>query len=267
MDIASTNTILINRADRFGLAQLYQLRGRIGRDKHRAYCYLLIPGLASMTVQAQKRLKAIEELSELGSGFKLAAKDMEIRGSGNLLGPEQSGQINAVGFDTYCDMLEECISELKGDPTKQQIEMDFNLNLVGRIPPTYISELAQRIELYNRLHTTNTINELSDLSIEMKDRFGPIPEEAEKLLAALNVKILVSSIGVEKVDVVGSKTFLTFSPSTTVTPEQLINASQISDSKFSFVSENMVELRLIDDNWKSRLYSLTKFLEFLLEKQ
>ena len=267
LDIASTNAILINRADRFGLAQLYQLRGRIGRDKHRAYCYLLIPGLASMTVQAQKRLKAIEELSELGSGFKLAAKDMEIRGSGNLLGPEQSGQINAVGFDTYCDMLEECISELKGDPTKQQIEMDFNLNLVGRIPPTYISELAQRIELYNRLHTTNTINELSDLSIEMKDRFGPIPEEAEKLLAALNVKILVSSIGVEKVDVVGSKTFLTFSPSTTVTPEQLINASQISDSKFSFVSENMVELRLIDDNWKSRLYSLTKFLEFLLEKQ
>ena len=148
LDIPSANTIIINRADQFGLAQLYQLRGRVGRYKHQAYAYLLIPGALAISSEARQRLNAIEELSELGAGFQLAARDMEIRGVGNMLGRNQSGHIASIGFDLYSKLIEETVKELKGEEVQRQfIDPEINLQVKGYIPKNYIPDLKQRLSL------------------------------------------------------------------------------------------------------------------------
>ncbi|MBI4667552.1 MAG: transcription-repair coupling factor [Nitrospinae bacterium] len=265
LDIPSANTIIINRADHFGLAQLYQLRGRVGRARHRAFAYFLAPGLAGITDIAKKRLKAIEELSELGSGFKLAARDMEIRGAGNLLGPEQSGNIDAVGFETYCEMLEDAINELKGVVSEERFDVNLNINVAGRVPPEYIPALAHRIEVYNRIHAITSLEQARELAVELADRFGPVPEEVEKLLAVSRIKALCATLKVLKVDLIRDKLYLVFDPSTKLDPVKLATAAYKGGRKFRFTSETSAECVLSGTGWKNRFASIMDFLLFMLE--
>jgi transcription-repair coupling factor (superfamily II helicase) len=173
LDISTANTMIINRADQFGLAQLYQLRGRVGRSAVRAYAYLLIPGEHLLTEDARKRLEVLQELDDLGSGFRLAAHDLEIRGAGNLLGKEQHGNVAAVGFELYAQMLEETVCELKGGAIQVQIEPDIQIGLPAYIPEAYIPDVNQRLVFYKKLANVNDRTDLEDLAYEMEDRFGP----------------------------------------------------------------------------------------------
>ena len=196
LDIPRANTILINRADALGLAQLYQLRGRVGRSSQRAYAYLLVPtDPGALTDDAQKRLEAIQDLSELGSGFRLANMDLEIRGAGNLLGAEQSGNLRSVGYETYMELLEETIEELRGNITQAEIDPEIRLPVVARLPEAYVSDTSQRLVLYKRLASSRDEAELSFLRDEILDRYGPLPDEARNLLEVIRLKIMARSLG------------------------------------------------------------------------
>ncbi|MBI3794463.1 MAG: transcription-repair coupling factor [Nitrospinae bacterium] len=211
LDIPNANTIVVNRADKFGLAQLYQLRGRVGRGKHRAYAFMLVP--PSMGPVAKKRIKAIEELSDLGSGFKLAARDMEIRGAGNLLGPQQSGNITAVGFETYCRMLEEAVDEIKtGGVAVRRAEPVLSLDFAGRLEQAYIPSLEQRMDFYYRLNRAEETADVAQIADEMADRFGPLPEKARKVVDGVVIRLSAVRAGLEKVELSGGDLSLTFPP-------------------------------------------------------
>ena len=181
LDIPNANTIIINRADRYGLSQLYQLRGRVGRSDRRAYAYLLIPPEESLSPVAKKRLAAIREFSDLGSGFRVAALDLEIRGAGNLLGGEQSGHIEAVGFDMYMKLLEQTIKELKGEEIEDEVRANVNLRVDLRIEDTYIPDMNQRLTVYRRMAAVRTEDELAKLMDEVRDRYGPPPASVMNL--------------------------------------------------------------------------------------
>jgi transcription-repair coupling factor (superfamily II helicase) len=181
LDIPRVNTIVIDRADLYGMAQLYQLRGRVGRSDRRAYAYLLIPSDEALSDVARKRLAAIREFSDLGTGFRVAALDLEIRGGGNMLGGEQHGHINAVGFDLYCQLLEQTVEELRGQKPEEEISATINLNLDIRIPASYIAEESQRLRMYKRISSARDTAELDALRQEMIDRFGPYPEAVDHL--------------------------------------------------------------------------------------
>ncbi len=194
LDIPSANTIIINRADMFGLADLYQLRGRVGRSNIRAYAYFLIPGKDIISEQARKKLEAIQELSYLGAGFRLALKDLEIRGAGNLLGAEQSGHIGAVGFDMYLEMLEAAVSELKGEETAPKIEASVELKCNAIISETYIENPDIRMSIYRKVATAKDIPSLEKILDELKDRFGPPPEETKRLIDIMELKVMASTL-------------------------------------------------------------------------
>ena len=196
LDIPRVNTIMIDRADLYGMAQLYQLRGRVGRSDRRAYAYLLIPSNEVLSEIARKRLAAIREFSDLGTGFRVAALDLEIRGAGNLLGGEQHGHINAVGFDLYCRLLEHTVQELRGQAPEEEISATIKLNLDIRIPGAYIADESQRLRMYKRISSARDAEELDSLRQELIDRFGPYPEQVEYLFryAALRQQALALQI-------------------------------------------------------------------------
>lgn len=199
LDITTANTIIINRADLFGLSDLYQLRGRVGRGNVQAYAYFLIPGEDVITDDAKKRLKAIQEMSYLGAGFRLALKDLEIRGAGNILGPEQSGHIYKVGFDMYMEMLEKAVSELKGQEIREDIEPQIRLKVSAFIPEDYISDNVLRLSIYRRLASTKETDALSAMKEEIIDRFGKMPKEVENLIDIMRIKILAARLYISKI--------------------------------------------------------------------
>ena len=200
LDIPTVNTIIITRGDKFGLAQLYQLRGRVGRYKHQAYAYLLIPNVKTLSPDARKRLAVINELTELGSGFRIATYDLQIRGSGNLLGPEQHGHMNAVGFYLYCDLLRDAVREMKGEaPAKKVPEPTFNLPINALIPDNYIADSDQRLYMYRKLISAKDELAIDELRGEILDRFGPMPEELDNLLLLTSLKIIARQVGLEMV--------------------------------------------------------------------
>jgi len=203
LDIPSVNTIIINRADTFGLAQLYQLRGRVGRSNRRAYAYLLIPPKASLTGTAQKRLRTIEEFTELGSGFNIAMRDLEIRGAGNILGTDQSGFISAVGFDMYMDLLRETIAELKGEKIAKPPEVDIHMDREAYFPEDYIPDATDRVVFYRRLSETVSPGEVADIEEELVDRFGRLGEPVMNLLDSFYIRHYASVLGVVDVTVNG----------------------------------------------------------------
>ena len=202
LDIPNVNTIIIDHADKFGLAQLYQLRGRVGRSDSQAYAYLLVPHASRLTDLAQKRLRAIQDFADLGSGFKVALRDMEIRGIGNILGKEQSGNLQAVGFDLYCRLVDESVSKLKrevqGEETNEEmnrysdtrIDVDFDL----MIPEDYIANETERVSIYHRLVNFRSPGELETIKNELKDRFGPIPKAVTRIIDAIELKILAGKL-------------------------------------------------------------------------
>lgn len=182
LDIPNANTMIIHQADIYGLADLHQLRGRVGRDRHRAYCYLMLEQGRVVTTKATRRLKAIEEYSELGAGFRIAMRDLEIRGAGNILGTEQSGSIAAVGYELYCQLLENAVRGLKKQPLRYQSHCKIDLPISVYLPDRYISEQKLKIEIYRRLSQTNHLKKLAELEEELRDRFGPIPTPAKRML-------------------------------------------------------------------------------------
>jgi len=189
LDIPNANTIFIDEADRYGLADLHQLRGRVGRYKNRAYCYLLVEAHKHLTPNASRRLRAIEEFDELGAGFAIAMRDLEIRGAGNLLGTQQSGHIAAVGYELYCQLLENAVRTLQKQPPKVRLEVDINLPGDVFLPDEYVPDLRLKIDLYRRLSRVNRYDELQDFRSELVDRFGEPPREVERLLDLTELKM------------------------------------------------------------------------------
>ena len=208
LDIPNANTIMIDRADRFGLSELYQLRGRVGRYKHQAYAYLLLPRHARLLTDVRKRISAMKQYSTLGSGFKIAMRDLEIRGAGNLLGAEQSGHITAVGFELYCQLLKQSVSSLKGEKVKPRVEVRVALDFLAdttSLPESYIPEPHHRIEIYRKVAQATAKPLLEALQKELRDRFGPLPAAVELLLAVGELKILASEKGVTNIEVESDK--------------------------------------------------------------
>jgi transcription-repair coupling factor (superfamily II helicase) len=188
LDIPRANTILIDRADHFGLAQLYQLRGRVGRAKERAYCYLIVPPANAMTDEARARIEALERHTELGSGFQIASLDLELRGSGDLLGAEQSGTVASVGFELFCQMLDEAIHELRGEPAIHEVDTELSFDADALLPEDYVADVGVRLSLYKRLASASGPEEVQDLASEMEDRFGAPPPEARRFVHLMRLK-------------------------------------------------------------------------------
>ncbi len=208
LDIPNANTIIIDRADRFGLSELYQLRGRVGRYKHQAYAYLLLPRHARLLTEVRKRISAMKQYSTLGSGFKIAMRDLEIRGAGNLLGAEQSGHITAVGFELYCQLLKQSVASMKGEKVKPRVEVQVRLDFLGEadsLPQNYVTESHHRIEIYRKLAQVTEKPMLDALQRELRDRFGPLPPAVELLLAVGELKILAADKNVTSIEVEADK--------------------------------------------------------------
>ena len=221
LDIPLCNTILINRADRLGLSELYQLRGRVGRSNRRAYAYLLIPKEVELTPIARRRLAALKEFSDLGAGFKIAALDLELRGAGNLLGGEQSGHIEAIGFELYTQMLDRAVREMKGEVAPDEAETQLNLGLNIRIPAEYIPEENQRLRMYKRVAGVETESQLSDVAAELQDRYGEPPQAVRNLLDYASLKLVCMRVGVNAIE--RKRDFVTFKfrQNAAVDPEHL----------------------------------------------
>jgi transcription-repair coupling factor (superfamily II helicase) len=200
LDIPLCNTIFINRAERMGLSELYQLRGRVGRSNRRAYAYLLLPAEIELTPIARRRLAALKEFSDLGAGFKIAALDLELRGAGNLLGGEQSGHIEAVGFELYTQMLDRAVREMKGEVPQEETGLQMNLGLNIRIPGDYIAEENQRLRMYKRVAGVETEAQWNDVRAELQDRYGELPPAVNNLLDYASLKLLCARVGVGAID-------------------------------------------------------------------
>ena len=211
IDVATANTILVNRADRFGLAQIYQLRGRVGRSDEQAYAYLFIPEESRLGKDAQKRLKVLMEHSDLGSGFQIAMNDLKIRGGGAILGASQSGHIAAVGYDMFLKLMEEAVAQLKGEPITEGLEPEINLPMSAHIAETYVADIDQRLSIYRRLAKMRDLKEIAAMKAELADRFGPLPEETENLLLKIMLRVLAVRAGVRRLDLIGPQLTLGFS--------------------------------------------------------
>ncbi|MCU1274682.1 MAG: transcription-repair coupling factor, partial [Bryobacterales bacterium] len=223
LDIPLANTMIIENADKYGLSELYQLRGRVGRSNRRAYAYLLIHPDTELSEIARKRLAALKEFSDLGAGFKIAALDLELRGGGNLLGGEQHGHINSVGFDMYVRMLEETVRELKGEEVPPEIHASLNLALDIRIPPAYIVDENQRLRAYRRIAATHGAEERDRIAKELEDRYGPVPEAVQNLLDYASLKSVAEKLGIERIDRRQGALQIKFHQQTRVDPTRLMN--------------------------------------------
>jgi transcription-repair coupling factor (superfamily II helicase) len=245
LDIPTANTILINHAERFGLADLYQIRGRVGRGSHQAYAYLIIPGELALSKDAMRRLRAIQELSELGSGFKLAIQDLEIRGAGNLLGPSQSGHIAALGFELYTRLMEKAVKELKGEEVIEEITPEIHFHLPAFIPETYVEDPGERLSLYRRLSLSRSDEEVETIRGELIDRFGKIPQEVDHLVEVIKVKILLTRLSIKKLEETSSQFVLTFDESTLVSPQRVVDFVHQGGGKYRFTPDS----KLVIEEW------------------
>ncbi len=222
LDIPNANTIIINRADRYGLSQLYQLRGRVGRSDRPAYAFLLIPPEDNLLPIAKKRLAAIKEFSDLGSGFRVAALDLEIRGAGNLLGGEQSGQIDTVGFELYMKLLEQTVRELKGEELEDDVRATVNLRVDLRIDAEYIADMNQRLMLYRKFASARRDEEIDRALDEAADRYGPLPDSVLNLADYARIRVMADRLGLDSIDREGRIVVLKFRPQAKVDPVRLV---------------------------------------------
>ena len=226
LDIPNANTIIINRADRYGLSQLYQLRGRVGRSDRPAYAYLLIPPQESLSPVARKRLAAIKEFSDLGSGFRVAALDLEIRGAGNLLGGEQSGHIDTVGFEMYMKLLEEAVRELKGEEIEDDTRATVNLGVDLKIEDSYIPDMNQRLMVYRKIAAARSEKELASVIADIRDRYGPEPDSVLNLAEYGRIRVLADHLGVDSIEREARVVIIKFRPQAKVDPTRLIKVIQ-----------------------------------------
>jgi len=257
LDLPRANTIIIHRADRLGLAQLYQLRGRVGRDRHQAYAYLLVPEASLLSRESRQRLQAISELSELGAGYKLALRDLQIRGAGNLLGPEQHGHVAAVGFELYCRLLEETIRELRGEEVEAPLEPTLRLRIEAFFPESYVPDADQRFLLYKRLLALEGEEELEDFRQEMEDRFGPLPRPARSLLEMAEIRLLARHLRIKEIEARKRYIRLTFAEKPRLDPDRVTQL--LLEGKVRYRPENILEME-VDHEGPERQVELLKNL-------
>lgn len=271
LDIPSANTMLINRADLFGLAQLYQLRGRVGRYENRAYCYLFLPSESVITDNAKKRLEVIQRFVELGSGFNIASHDLELRGAGDLLGPNQSGHIAAIGFELYTEMLQEAIQESRKQKAGEAQEVhhdDFEPEIRAPFPAffseNYIPDIHQRLTLYRRLSSAKSEAAITEIENELVDRFGPLPQEAEHLLWLVRIKLILKRLGFAALTLGVGKFSLTGHKSHQIQPEKLLKIIQTQPKVFQLSSENKLVVTAKIPTLKELCFFLESFSQKLL---
>jgi transcription-repair coupling factor (superfamily II helicase) len=243
IDISRANTIIINRADCFGLSQLYQLRGRVGRSDRRAYAYLLIPGEGTLTREARERLRVLQDLTELGAGFRIASHDLEQRGAGDLLGGRQSGQIVAIGFEMYSELLEETINELKGQQREERVDPEIRLGLSAFLPEKYLPDPNQRLVFYKKLAAADDEGALYQAADELRDRYGALPEPAKLLLEVMKLRVLMKGLRIEQAEYDGRQLVFAFRADTPVAPEQILALVRPEGSPFTFSPDYRLALR------------------------
>ncbi len=265
LDIPSANTILVNRADRFGLAQMYQLRGRVGRSDEQAYAHLFIPRQSSLGKTAQKRLKVLMEYSDLGSGFQIAMSDLKIRGGGTILGASQSGHIAAVGYDMFLKLMESAIAELKGESLSEPLEPEININLSAFLPESYIPDIDQRLSAYRRLAKMDTFAAIKDFKTELIDRFGKLPDEAANLFLKVMIKTLSVKAGVRRLDLKGAKLSLYFSQEHQSRPFGIVDMIVSKPDQFKFSPDAVLTARLNNSDTGGILLQLKNILKLIAQ--
>jgi transcription-repair coupling factor (superfamily II helicase) len=263
LDIPAANTIIINQAHRYGLAQLYQLRGRVGRSSRRAYAYLIIPGEDTLTEEAQKRMVAIQELSELGSGFRLAARDMEIRGAGNLLGAEQHGQIAAVGFDLYCDLIRQAVQEMQGQPIEAQMDITIDLQIEAYLPDFYVPDTNQRLNLYKRASLLEDAQTIKAWKEELEDRYGALPEAARLFFLQLQIRLLCQKWKITAIHRMGNQVSFTFNEKTPLSPHELIQLVQENGGHFLLSPPSDLSMTVVNTQGEALIHEIRNFFPFL----
>ncbi|HWV14214.1 MAG TPA: transcription-repair coupling factor [Cellvibrio sp.] len=269
IDIPSANTIVIHRADKFGLAQLHQLRGRVGRSHHQAYAYLMTPDKRSMTSDAIKRLEAIAAAEDLGAGFTLATYDMEIRGTGELLGDEQSGQIQTIGFSLYMEMLDRAIKAIRQgkipDPSKEFDELvDVNLRIPALIPADYLPDVHSRLVMYKRIANADSEEALRELQVEMIDRFGLLPDQIKNLIRVMQIKLKAQAIGITKLEANARAGRIEFSGNTRVEPLTIVKLVQTAPQAYKLEGANQLKFNLAMETAEQRLQQVADLLNKLM---
>ncbi len=250
MDVSRANTMFIDQSHMMGLSQLYQLRGRVGRSKQRAYCYLILPRTGKIEKDAQERLKVIQENTALGSGIRIAQYDLELRGSGNLLGEEQSGHVNAVGYEMYMDLLNEAVQDLRGDGSRTEaIDPEINLRIPAMIPDNYINDIRVRLSYYKALAEIQSHEDLQNIEEELKDQFGPIPDPTLNLMGLMLIRSQCRQLGVLDVSAGPKNLSLKFSPNTKLKTETVISLAVRENKKYSITPDNRLNIRMNQIQW------------------
>ncbi len=261
LDIPSANTIIINRADRFGLAQMYQLRGRVGRADEQAYAYLFIPDETTLGKDALKRLKVLMEHSDLGAGFQIAMSDLKIRGGGTILGASQSGHIAAVGYEMYLKLMENAVSELKGKPVIEPLEPEINMMMSAFLPESYIPDIDQRLSSYRRLAKMTELSEIADFKAELIDRFGVLPLEAANLLLSIMLKVLSIKAGVKRLDLSRQQILFYFSETHQKNPSGIVDMVVSNQKLFEFSPNHILKVRLNNNSINGMLTQTKNILK------
>jgi transcription-repair coupling factor (superfamily II helicase) len=266
IDVPTANTIFINRADKLGLAQLHQIRGRVGRSHHRAYAYLIVPPEKAMTADAQKRLLAIESLEDLGVGFTLATHDLEIRGAGEILGDEQSGQITEIGFSLYAELLERAVQSLKSNlpidfdqPIMRASEVDFHIPAL--IPESYIPDIHRRLIEYKRIASASDDDGLREIQVELIDRFGLLPEALKNLFRVTRIKLRTLALGVEKIDIGEQNGKIVFTPNPNIDPMKIIELIQANPQQYRFDGKQTLRISCQNVELESRFNQVESLLK------
>jgi transcription-repair coupling factor (superfamily II helicase) len=261
LDIPSANTMIVNRADRFGLAQMYQLRGRVGRAEEQAYAFLFIPKESRLTKQARKRLKVLMEHSDLGAGFQIAMNDLKIRGGGTILGASQSGHIAAVGYDMFLQLMEETMAELKGETVVPPLDPEINLPFSAYIPETCIPDLDQRLTIYRRLAKIDDPAAIPDIKAEIEDRFGALPSVARNLLTKILLKALAVQAGVKRLDMTNGRLVLLFSDTHQANPGGIVQVIQKDPKRFQLSPDQTLSITLGPNKGAGAIAQAKKILQ------
>ena len=264
LDISRANTIIVNRADCFGLAQLYQLRGRVGRSNQRAYAYLLIPGEGSLTREARERLKVMQELTELGAGFRIASHDLELRGAGDLLGDRQAGQIAAIGFELYAELLEETVHELRGQAVEERIDPEIRLGVSAFLPEKYVPDPNQRLVLYKKMASVPDEAQLYAIADELRDRYGEIPSPTSLLFEVMKLRLLMKQLKVEFAEFDGRQLVFGFHAETPVPPEKILRLMEDKSGRYRFTPDYRLSVRLAKTSAEELVGAAKKELQAFL---
>jgi transcription-repair coupling factor (superfamily II helicase) len=264
IDIPTANTIIINRADRFGLADLYQIKGRVGRSREKAYAYLLAPADETLPDLARKRLRAIQELSELGAGFRIAAQDLETRGAGNLLGKQQSGHIAAVGIDLYTQMMEEAMAELRGEEISHEADALINMRASAFIPEDYIADMSLRLAAYKEISSVSDDTQLTDLAVDLEDRYGKLPEPVANLFEIMSIKLIAKKVMVARIDAGKEVVNITFAEGANIPPERIMLLLKKNKGKIKLIPEYTLQIALGDQSLRSVSDAVKKYLQELM---